>query len=287
LAFLHIALEVGSIMSLQHLSTKKRPLLPNTALIDALERHAGRYVVSKVVDISEPKRTDKERLDLGARLIAAQEEERAHISRELHDDVGQRVALLTIELQELAQQSAEVAPEQAKRLERLLENAKGIAFAIHQLSHKLHPVVLSMVGLRAAIRGVCSDMERQGLAVKFTAQNIPSPLPNDVSLCLFRIAQEALNNVRKHSGAKEVQVEIVGGTDSVRMRIADSGRGFDPKSSRFHAGLGLLSMNERVQLVGGTFSVKSWPSEGTEIEVQVPVCEQSSAVWADHPSYDL
>jgi len=207
-------------------------------------------VLSRVLDIEERKLTEKEQCDLGARLITAQEEERARISRELHDDIGQRVALLIFELHELSLRAGELDLGTGEQLQHLYESAKEIASAVHELSHKLHPAILLKVGLRAAIQNLCRHVEQCGVAVQFTAKDIPTKLGDDVSLCIFRVTQEALNNVLKHSGAHQVSVELVGQSRSVRVRIVDSGQGFDPKRGDSHAGLGLLSMRERVHLMG-------------------------------------
>jgi signal transduction histidine kinase len=130
------------------------------------------------------------------------------------------------------------------------------------------------VGLVAAIRGLCDELRpRHGLIAEFTHQDMPATLPQDVSLCLYRVVQECLSNVIKHSGAKEARVILDGSEHEIRLRVSDSGRGFDIGSANTHKGLGLISMQERLRLVGGRVSIDSQPSQGTRIDARVPLRE--------------
>jgi PAS domain S-box-containing protein len=237
------------------------------AVRDAVGRTV--HLQGTVQDITERKQAERERLDLSARLITAQEEERSRIARELHDDLSQRLALLAIGLHELSQKPPKSKLEITASLRNLGERTNEIASDVHRLSSRLHPSILVRVGLVAAIRSLCNEIKQHGVDATLRYRDVPEALPNDVSMCLFRIAQEALANVVKHSGATQAEIELVGSVDHVRMRIADSGRGFDPTANDYRAGLGLLSMKERMRLVGGQFSIQN--HEGTEITVDVPL----------------
>ena len=142
---------------------------------------------------------------------------------------------------------------------------------MHGLSHQLHPSKLEQLGLLAAVRGLCNELTRAtACRSTFTHHDVPDTLPNDTALCLYRIVQEALGNVLKHSGARHARVELTRSEDAVSLRIADDGVGFDPKSVDANGGLGLVSMRERLRLVGGQITIDSQPSAGTRIDVGVP-----------------
>ena len=210
--------------------------------------------------------------ELSGRLITAQEEERTRLSRELHDDLSQRMARLLIRLERCRQSIGEVSPKSRQQLEAVVEMASDISANLRDLSHMLHPATLATLGLVTSISGFCRKFsEQHNLIVKFEFGDIRKDLPDDVSLCLFRIVQEALNNVVKHSAAQEARVTLTGAGDRIDLCIEDSGVGFDTASPQETAALGLISMRERVRLVGGQFSIESEPSRGTRILVRVPV----------------
>ena len=202
-------------------------------------------------------RSQRENEALAARLIVAQEQERGRIGRDLHDDVGQKLALLSIELDRLQ------APG---RLSRLVGE---IAQDVHDLSHELHPSKLETLGLITAIRSLCRDMSRKyGIAIEFRHKGGPRELALEVSLHLYRIVQEALHNIVKHSGAKEALVEVDVALDTFDLRIADHGCGFFPALDG-QDGLGLASIRERVRIVGGRFAIHSSPGMGTRLGVRL------------------
>jgi signal transduction histidine kinase len=214
--------------------------------------------------------SDHEVQTLAGRLIAAQEEERARIARELHDDLSQQLALLSIEIDQLVTVAAE-ADGVIRQARAAAIRAGEIATGLHNLSHELHPVRLEMLGLGPALRGLCGEMSSgHDLQIAFEHRQIPQSIPPDVALCLFRIAQEALRNVVKHSGAREAQVRLSHADGMLELHIADSGRGFShgPHDSD---GLGLVSMRERVHIVGGQIAVHASAGKGTRIDVRVPV----------------
>jgi PAS domain S-box-containing protein len=231
-----------------------------------LVRAGDDRVLSMVRDVTDGRRAAELNRDLAGRLIASQEVERARIARELHDDLSQRFALLTIGIDRLAS-TVDVEGEKFRELSR---SAREIALDIHQLSHELHPSKLQTLGLVAAIQSLCRDVTRQGaVQVVFTHGVLPDAVDPNVSLCLYRIAQEALHNVARHSHAQEAQVRLSRDGDHLVLQIADPGVGFDPHDSR-QGGLGLISMRERVAFLSGQLAIHASPGEGTRIVVRVP-----------------
>ena len=226
------------------------------------------------VDITERKQAERELRELSGHLIAAQEEERMRIARELHDDMSQRLALLAIEIQTLNNSQAEVP---ANSLQGLWQRVNEISEDIHSLSHRLHPALLDRVGLVPALRRFCRELPAQtGIKVTLTCRDISESVPKQIATCLFRVAQEAMANVVKHSGATEAVIELTGDAESIRLRVVDAGVGFEHDSSQRH-GLGLVSMRERVRLVGGELTVRSEASQGTVVQAEIPLPYGSSS----------
>lgn len=226
-----------------------------------------------MIDISERKRAEEALKFLGSRLIAAQEEERKRIARELHDDLNQRMAVLSIELAQLSQK-IEKSPGLRKRVHKIQLQAQEISTDIHRLSYKLHPSKLDHLGLAAAVNSLCDEVSlRQSgkLRVHFHQSGVPADLPKDVTLCLFRIAQETLRNCVRHSGADFVQVVLTKTDQTIRLSISDNGCGFETGSDVMDRGLGFISMHERLRLVGGDIKICSQPRHGTRIDVLVPL----------------
>lgn len=228
--------------------------------------------IGSCVDITDRKLAAESLAELSGRLINAQEEERTRIARELHDDFSQRLALQGVGLAQLWKKMPESAVEQRAKVQELLKGNQEISSDMHSLSHQLHSSKLEHVGLVPALMGLCEELSsRFKVQIKFIDRGLSCGIPKDVGLCLFRIAQEALGNVVKHSGAKEAQAELCGTRTEIRLRIEDAGFGFDPELSSENAGLGLVSMRERLRLVGGRLSVQSAPMRGTEILAEVPL----------------
>jgi PAS domain S-box-containing protein len=224
-----------------------------------------------IVDISEQKNAEAALKDLGGRLIGAQEKERARIAGELHDDFSQRLALLSIELEQLGK-NIQKSREASQLFDQLKRHAREISADIHRLSHRLHPSKLDHLGLGAAVKSLCEELsEGAKLKIDFQQDGFPSTLPNEVALCVFRIAQEALRNCIRHSGAKSAQVLLWRTRSAVRLSVSDNGCGFDPRAELKHSGLGFISMRERLHNVGGEMQVYSKQQNGTRIEVSVPV----------------
>lgn len=241
-------------------------LISVTSRFDQTRRMSG-----FMIDISERKRAEESLRDLSGRLMAAQEKERSRIARELHDDFNQRLALLAIELEQLGKQTAK-DPESRQLLKKLQKQTQEISGDIHRLSHRLHPNKLDHLGLAAAMRSLCEEMsESATLKVVFHQKGFPAAVPKELDLCVFRVAQEALGNVVKHSGAQSVRVALWKTNSVVRLSVSDDGCGFDPKSEMSQGGLGFISMKERVHILGGEMQISSQPRCGTRIDVAVPL----------------
>jgi signal transduction histidine kinase len=205
------------------------------------------------------------------RLIEALEQERARIARELHDDIGQRVALLTIEL-EPQQNSPNLPAEVRSRIGELRKQSFEIATDVQSLSHRLHSSKLEYLGLAAAIQLFCKEFaELQRVEVDFKTYDLPSTLSPDISLCLLRVLQEALSNAAKHSGVRHFEVRLWAMSGEIHLTVADSGVGFNVEAAKESRGLSLVSTEERLKLLDGTFSVESQLQRGTTIRASVPL----------------
>jgi PAS domain S-box-containing protein len=229
--------------------------------------------IGTCIDITDRKLNAESLEELSGRLIAAQEEERGRIARELHDDFSQRLALLGIGLSRLWKRLPESDEGERTLVRELWNRTQEISSDVHRLSHQLHSSKLEHVGLGPGLMGLCEEIsEKYGIQVEFIERGAAFQIPKDLALCLFRIAQEALSNVVKHSQAKQAQVELSYATGEIRLRIVDAGLGFDVVSGSADAGIGLVGMRERLRLVRGRLSVHSAPARGTEIlaEVLVP-----------------
>lgn len=200
---------------------------------------------------------------LTGRLITLAEEERKHLARELHDDIGQRLSLLAVELDLLTIEQECAGPVRDK-LNQALTEIKELATDIHNLSHRLHSSKLQHLGLPIALKEVCRQMGSQHrISIDLQAGSVPPTLPEDVSLCLYRVAQEALSNAVKHSQSKRIEVGLNSSNGRVMLEIKDFGTGFDPAVQS--GGLGLATMHERLRMIGGTLSIHSIPGMGTEV----------------------
>jgi signal transduction histidine kinase len=228
-------------------------------------------------DITERQRTEESIRELSSRLILAQEEERSRIARELHDDISQQLVLLGIEIQQVEEAIPETAAFLRARLKEIWKKAHEASQDVQRISHQLHSSKLENLGLPAALKGLLQEfirLHQVGGETQFW--DIPTPLDREVSLTLFRVAQEALRNAAKHSGAKNIRIELMGETAGLLLRISDDGVGFDPKvNSRY--GLGMISMEERLRLVKGRLSVWSSVGVGTQVEARVPLTAQPAA----------
>ncbi len=232
--------------------------------------------VGSAADITDQKLAQEALEKIGGKLIEAQEEERTRIARELHDDICQRLALLSMELEQANRGSN--GSGGSPKIEEIRRHCAQIAVDVQALSHKLHSSKLEYLGLAAAIRSFCREFSQQhNVGVQFDDQDVPSYLPYDISLSLFRVTQEALQNAQKHSGVDHFSVTLRGSANDIRLEVCDSGSGFDIERAKSDRGLGLVSMQERVHLVHGTFTIKSAVNGGTKILVRVPLPEEMKA----------
>ncbi|HET7218865.1 MAG TPA: sensor histidine kinase, partial [Vicinamibacterales bacterium] len=204
--------------------------------------------------------------DLGSRLLIAQDQERARIARELHDDISQQMALLSMDLELM--NSAE-GPDADKLASEALDRAQLVAKSVHDLSHRLHPAKLRLIGLVPALQALQRELARPETAITVHCEHVPPVLSSELTLCLYRVVQEALQNALKYGKASRIVVHLRGDVDRLTLSIADDGVGFDVDAA-WGVGLGLISMRERVDAVRGTLMIHSAPGSGTRIEIAVP-----------------
>jgi PAS domain S-box-containing protein len=228
--------------------------------------------IGSVIDVTERKEAETVLSTVSRKLIEAHEEERTWIARELHDDFIQRISLLAVNLDRLTKEIPIAKAEMRHSMEEACERVSSLASDIQALSHRLHSSKLEYLGLVAACRGVCRELsDQQGVEIDFCAADVPKTLPEEVSLCLFRVLQEALQNAAKHSGSRQFKVWIKCEESEIELSVHDSGTGFDPASAFKGRGLGLISMGERVKLVDGQLFIESIPQHGTTILARVPI----------------
>lgn len=222
-------------------------------------------------DISEQKRAQEALSSLSGKLIQAQERERSRIARELHDDIGQRIALLAMNLTGLAEGTTTGARQARRQATELHKQAAEIAADVQALSHELHSSRIELLGITAAMNGFCREFaKQQKVTVEFEANDVPNEIPFDIALCLFRVLQEALHNSARHSGARQVKTQLWGAQNQIHLVVRDNGVGFDVERSKRGRGIGLASMEERIKLVNGDLSIESRPGRGATIHASVP-----------------
>jgi signal transduction histidine kinase len=208
--------------------------------------------------------------ELSGRLITSQEEERRRVARELHDNIGQELALLALHAQRIDSGASEAQGTTHHDVHELHKRITEVATKVSNLSHRLHSSELEFLGLTIAADRFCRDFSRcYGIDVEYVVKDVPQDLDKGVALCFYRLIQESLQNVAKHSNAKSVLFRLTGGSDQLRLEVRDKGIGFDAKHVPYDSGLGLVSMRERMNLIGGTFSIRSKPGQGTTVEASV------------------
>jgi signal transduction histidine kinase len=220
--------------------------------------------------IAKRKRVEQARSELLRRLVRAQEEEHRRIARELHDDLTQRLAVLAIATGTLEQMPT-CPPDVRKKLCGMREQLVSLSEVVHSLSRQLHPRILDDLGLVDALRAECLSLDqRDGIAVKFHAHNVPTDLPRGLALCVYRVAQESLRNVARHAQCSNASVRLVANERELVLGVRDRGAGFEV-AARSKAGLGMESMRERARLIRARLTVRSRPGEGTQITLRVPL----------------
>jgi PAS domain S-box-containing protein len=227
--------------------------------------------IGSCIDITERKMVEDALESLSGHLIEAQDEERKRIAREIHDDYSQRVALLGVNLEQLAENVGDSSAEASQKVHELLDRVGDLASDLHALSHRLHSSTLESLGLVAGLKAFCVEFsDQQGIQVDFASENVPHGIPGDAALCIFRIAQEALRNVKKHSGADRAVVRLEWAGDRLQLLVSDLGKGFDPSRPSAERGIGIRSMEERLRLLGGQLEIHSLLMEGTRIDARLP-----------------
>jgi len=231
------------------------------------------------IDLTDQKNAELALANLGRRLIETQEEERSRIGQELHDDLCFELAILGHGMDGLIDMLAGSGAEARERAVKLRKRVAEILLGAAMLSHELHSPKIELLGLGGAVQSLCDEIAgTHHIRVDFVAVDLPTSLPKDISICLFRAAQEALRNSVKHSGADRVRVELAGKSGAIHLSVCDAGVGFDPATAITGPGIGLISMRERINLVKGTMAIHSKPSGGTEIRCSVPVSGAVGAV---------
>src|SRR5688572_8807265 len=278
------ALKKQSPFHLEH-----RILLPDATLrwismsghIEHISHGVSNRLLGISIDITERKETEAAAREASKKLITAREDERKRIARDLHDDLNQRLALLSIEMHLLGRMEKD--SETKEKIENIAAQVNDVSSEVHKLSHQLHPANLEQLGLVTATRALCQAFSKRGaLSVEFNHDDIPADLDQKIALCLYRITQEALQNTIKHSHATHAKILLHRENDSIHLLVSDNGQGFDMVDASNHASLGLVGMRERVKLCDGQITFHSVPGGGTEIQVIVPA-EISASSEDDFP----
>jgi PAS domain S-box-containing protein len=269
-AFMKQLLANGSVKDLElRFRGKDGQIRTGLGSVELIEVHGEQCALSVIADITDRKMAEKALANLSGRLIEVQEAERTWIARELHDDINQRLAMVAVNLK-TSKQLSEDKPN--RYIDEACARISDLENDIQALSHRLHSSKLEYLGLEAAASGFCAEIsERQNVKIDFRCDSIPETLSNEISLCLFRVLQEAVHNAVKYSGVREFEVSISGESNEIQLRVHDSGAGFDPTNVRDGHGLGLTSMSERLRLVHGQLSVDSKPLRGATIVARVPL----------------
>ena len=265
-----------------HASPDSRPDLACFFMtLNSVNTHSGSEPRSNGTAVIAPDNTNawyegKLKQELHAKicgmLIDAQEKERAWISRELHDDICQRIALLAVHLDQWEKDIPPSTPGIHEHIQEVSRNLSEISQGIRALSHHLHSSNLDYLGLATAASGLCKEVaEKHNVQIDLSQTGIPRKVPKEISLCLFRVLQESLQNAVKHSGVKQFRVELRGTPNEIQLVVSDCGAGFSLSKAESGSGLGLISMRERMNLVDGEFLVRSEPHCGTTIYASAPL----------------
>lgn len=281
-AYLNQLSAAGNVKDLEVKFRRKdgqiRTSLGSSEVIDV---YGERCALSVIADITDRKQAEEAISNFGRRLIEAQETERSRIARELHDDINQRLAMVAISLTMAREDLQDSEGEASRLIEEAGDQVAELERDVQTLSHRLHSSRLDLLGLESAISGFCSELsERNDVKVDLRCEGLPENLSGEISLCLFRVLQEAVHNALKHSGVNEFEVSLTGTSDAIELKVHDSGAGFDAKRNGNGHGLGLTSMRERLKLVGGELSLDSEVGEGTTVLARVPVAGEGSVLAA-------
>jgi PAS domain S-box-containing protein len=228
-------------------------------------------VVGMAANVTDHKMAEEALSNMSGKLIQAQEQERTRIARELHDDIGQRLALLSVTLDQVRAGLDNASIETQNQIRELRKQLMEVSADVHDISRELHPSTLEHLGLVRAAKSWCAQFgQRQGKEIHFTSHDVSDSLPEGIALCLFRILQEAVHNASKHGGIKRIDVDLWKEPGEIHLQVRDSGAGFDVRAAMKSGGLGLMSMQERVRLVSGSIQIESKPKRGTTLHARVP-----------------
>jgi PAS domain S-box-containing protein len=231
--------------------------------------------IGSAVDVTDQKLAREALEKVSGQLIEGQEKERRRLARELHDDICQRLAMLSLRIEKASKGWGSGRVSVGEQLEQIWKQCSDLTGDVQALSHELHPSILDNLGLATAVKSFCREVsEQSGVAVEFVGKNIPDSLPREVSLSLFRVVQEAVHNAIKYSGQKHFDVRLEGTSSELELEVKDEGVGFDAASTNDGGGLGLVSMAERIHQVNGTFTIDSRVSAGTRVHARVPLTVQ-------------
>ncbi len=234
--------------------------------------------LSVFADITERQQAEEALASLSGRLIEAQDEERKRIAREIHDDYSQRIAMVAMDLEQLAENVGESSDETSEQFHELFDRVSELGADLHSLSHRLHSSTLESLGLLAGVEAFCKEFAgQQEMRVDFVHGNIPRGVPGDAALCMFRITQEALRNIKKHSGANQAEVRLEQQDGRLHLSVSDCGIGFDSNKPPAEHGIGIHSMEERLRFLGGKLEIQSQPMGGTRIDAWLPLKMASAA----------
>ncbi len=249
---------------------------PNDLELLNIAAHLGGIAIERT-RVQEVLRGHREQLqELTAQLLTAQEDERRRISRDLHDDVNQRLAVLALKIQTAQKKLAESDPF-LKELGDLYNGVAELSDDVRHLAYQLHPSMLDDLGLKLAMQALSDDFSKwEGIPISFTSHDMPAVLPQEVATCMYRLAQESLRNIAKHAQASKVEIDLGLSNNGLYLSVKDNGIGLDPHSKSAQKGLGLLSMKERIRLQHGTLKITSQPKKGTEISAWLPLSSEAS-----------
>jgi signal transduction histidine kinase len=280
----NIPILIGEFVDFIHVSSVKRErvwpeeFFPRLRLlgeifVNALQRKQAEETSRESETILRQNESDLRKL--AGRLIYAQEEERSRLARELHDDLAQRLTVFAIDVGRLEAQLMDSPAPVREELREMQNSIVRISQDVHSLSRQLHPSILDDLGLIKAVESECTNFSRrEGIEIVFNHENIPTVIPKDISLSLYRIIQEGLSNISKHACADHISVSLKGVDHDVLLSVQDDGIGFDSAEVKEKPGLGFSSIRERARLIHGELSIKSQPEKGTVITVRAPITRE-------------
>jgi PAS domain S-box-containing protein len=277
--FIEQLLAEGNVRDLEvRIRRKDGQIRTTLGSAELIEVNGKPCTLSVIADVTERKRAEEALASLSGRLIEAQDEERKRIAREIHDDYNQRLAMLAMDLEQLAENVGDSSGETSQRVLELFDRISELGADLHSLSHRLHSSTLESLGLLVGLEAFCKEFaEQQGVQVDFVHENVPRGVPADAALCMFRITQEALRNIKRHSGANRAEVRLEQLDGRLHLSVSDPGRGFNSNKPPAEYGIGIHSMEERLRLLGGKLEIRSRPMEGTRIDAWLPLKTASVA----------